>query len=63
LKDRKAIPELSEDLMADSTILSSSPPLPSKPLLDKHGKLLTKRELNEVITSMLWNVLELKDFM
>jgi len=53
LKEMNAIPELSQDLMADSIIPSAPPPLPSKPLLDKHGKLLTKRELNEVSTIML----------
>jgi len=48
LKEMNAIPELSQDLVADSIIPSAPPPLPSKPLLDKHGKLLTKRELNEL---------------
>lgn len=58
IKDKTVIPELSEDVVMDSAIISSSapPPLPAKPLVDKQGKLLTKREISEV------NLLSFRNF-
>ncbi|KAG8842750.1 hypothetical protein FRC20_004269 [Serendipita sp. 405] len=49
IKGRIGIPELSKDVIIGSdTDASIAPPLPPRPLLNKEGKVLTKREAKEL---------------
>ncbi|PVF99697.1 Fcf2-domain-containing protein [Serendipita vermifera] len=50
VKDKKAAPTLSRDLLVEGPLTTSSapPPLPPQPPVDKAGKVLTKRQVQEL---------------